>query len=327
MTLDDYGLLKILADGASHSGERLAEQLNITRAAIWKRIHKLNQIPGIDICSSPGKGYQLQQRLELLDPDTIQQMIPVEHRQCLPDLYVLPVVSSTNDFLLDFPAPATHQGRACTAEYQTSGRGRRGRQWVSRFGKNIYLSLAWNFDLPLGSLAGLSIAMGVSVVQILSGYGVTALGLKWPNDIHVEGKKIAGILVEAKGEMDGPTHAVIGVGLNLDLSADDGKQIDQPWVDLASCISDMPNRNELIGELLNALIDTCIKYQHGGLNAFLSEWEQYDIYKGQAVELVMADQTQKGIYLGLNEQGALVLQQEKGKSIWFSGEVSLRATD
>ncbi len=324
MNAAEYQLLRVLADGQFHSGEVLAGQLAVTRAAIWKRIQKLNQIPGIDIQSVHGKGYRLPTPLDLLDADAILARIEPSLRSRLPQLQLLPVVHSTNEFLLNQCNPVLHGGQACVAEHQTAGRGRRGRQWVSVFGKNVCLSLAWRFDLAMADLAGLSIAVGVTVARVLSAQGLYAHGLKWPNDVHVQGKKLAGILVEASGEMEGPCLAVLGIGLNLQLPASAAGDIDQPWTDLAACLSPLPDRNRLVGDLLEALLNTCIQYQQQGLAPFLETWKEYDIYMGKQVDLLMGDNMVTGIYAGLSDQGGLVLDGPGGRKTWYSGEVSLR---
>lgn len=324
MNADEYLLLGVLADGGFHSGELLAERFSVTRAAIWKRIRNLNTLPGIDIQSVRGKGYRLPAPLELLQAGAIRDCIALGLQPRLPDLHLLPLTRSTNDYLLNRCSPMLNGGHACVAEYQTAGRGRRGRQWVSSFGSNIYLSLAWRFDLPMAELAGLSIAAGVTVARVLTAHGVQGHGLKWPNDIHIQGKKLAGLLVEANGEMDGPCQAVIGVGINMQIPELVAKDIDQPWTDLAACFDVMPDRNRLVGDLLNALLNACIQYQQRGLAPFLQTWEAYDIYLGEEVELLMGGNILTGTYAGLNDRGGLILEGSSGRQIWYSGEVSLR---
>jgi len=324
MNADDYSLLKILSDGQFYSGEFLARQCAVTRAAIWKRIQHLNEMPGIEIQSVRGKGYRLTEPLELLNAEQILARIESGLFSRLPVLQVLPAISSTNEFLANQCSPLMHGGHACAAEYQTAGRGRRGRRWVSVFGRNIYLSLAWRFDLSMGALAGLSIAIGVAIARVLTAHGLQGHGLKWPNDIHIQGQKLAGILVEANGEMDGPCQAVIGVGINIQLPELAAEEIEQPWTDLAKYLASLPNRNQLAGDLLNSLLKTCIQYQQQGLSPFLSEWEEYDIYMGKEVELVMGSNTITGIYRGLNDQGAMLLDSPQGRKAWYAGEVSLR---
>jgi len=324
MNADEYLLLRTLADGKFHSGEALAKSFSVTRAAIWKRIQNLNQLPGIDIQSVRGKGYCLAPPLDLLDADAILARIGPALRHRLPELQLLPVVHSTNEFLLNQCNPLLHSGHACVAEHQSAGRGRRGRQWVSVFGKNVCLSLAWRFDLSMADLAGLSIAAGVAVARVLTAHGLQGHGLKWPNDVHMQGKKLAGILVEANGEMEGPCLAVLGIGLNIRLPASVAGDIDQPWTDLAVHLVPPPDRNKLVGDLLESLLNTCIQYQQQGLAPFLPAWKAYDVYMGKQVELRMGDNSLTGIYTGLNDRGGLILDGPAGRKTWYSGEVSLR---
>ncbi|WP_456412080.1 bifunctional biotin--[acetyl-CoA-carboxylase] ligase/biotin operon repressor BirA [Thiolapillus sp.] len=325
MNAGEYQLLKVLGDAKFHSGEALAGRFSVSRAAIWKRVRNLNQVPGIDIQSVRGKGYCLPAPLDLLDADAILARIGPARRSRLLKLALLPVVPSTNEYLLNQRNPLLHSGHACVAEHQTAGRGRRGRQWVSVFGNNVYLSLAWRFDLSMADLAGLSIAAGVAVARALAARGLRGHGLKWPNDVHVQGKKLAGILVEANGEMEGPCLAVIGIGLNVRLPASAGGDIDQPWTDLAACLASLPDRNALVGDLLGALVDVCIQYQQQGLAPFLEAWKEYDIYMGKPVELQVGDERITGVYAGLSDQGGLVLDSPAGRRTWYSGEVSLRS--
>jgi len=324
MNAEEYQLLRVLADAEFHSGETLAGQFSVTRAAIWKRVQNLNQIPGIGIQSVRGKGYRLPAALDLLDVDAILVRIGSGLRPRLPELQLLPVIYSTNEYLLNQCNPLLHSGHACVAEHQSAGRGRRGRQWVSVFGKNVCLSLAWRFDLSMADLAGLSIAAGVAVARVLTVHGLQGHGLKWPNDIHVQGKKLAGILVEANGEMEGPCLAVLGIGLNIRLPASAAGDIDQPWTDLAAHLAPLPDRNKLVGDLLEALLNTCIQYQQQGLAPFLTAWKEYDIYMGKQVELLMGNNTFAGTYAGLNDRGGLIVDGPSGRQAWYSGEVSLR---
>ena len=220
--------------------------------------------------------------------------------------------------------PATGQGFVCVAEHQSAGRGRRGRAWVSPFGQSIFFSLGWGFDLPLARLSGLSLAVGVAVARFFSQIGVFNHGLKWPNDVLIEGKKIAGILVEAGGEMDGPTRAVIGVGINLKLQAGMMQSVDQPWTDLYSELEVLPDRNQMVADLLEELISACLRYQEQGLQTFLTEWREYDRHYGQKVVLNKDGRLLRGRYLGLDSDGGLILDAPEGRSVHHAGEVSMR---
>jgi BirA family biotin operon repressor/biotin-[acetyl-CoA-carboxylase] ligase len=320
-----YPLLGHLAEAGFHSGEALAEMFGITRAAVWKQIQALNQIPGIDIQSVRGKGYRLDSPLQLLDRKSIESRLPRHAGKHLQRLTILAETASTNDWLRDHLPSRLNTGHACLAEFQNAARGRRGRQWICTFGSNIYLSLAWRFDLAMADLAGLSLAVGVSVAETLKEHGLETHGLKWPNDIYLDGRKLGGILVEASGEMAGPAVAVIGIGINLKMTDQNARDIDQPWTDMASSLDTLPRRNHLCGDLLAGLLDTCLVYQKQGLSPFLEAWKRYDIYLGKAVELHMGGRVISGIYCGLDERGGLVLDDSGDRRAWYAGEVSLRS--
>lgn len=318
-----YQLLRQLADGSFHSGQELAARSGVSRAAIWKQLRQLQQLPGVTLDAVRGRGYRLATPLELLDPDRLARQLGDAGAR-LHALEVLAEVDSTNAYLLQQPAPMPGSGRACLAEYQRAGRGRRGRRWVSGFGRNLALSLAWTFDLPMAALNGISLAAGVAVADALQQAGVTGHGLKWPNDLYLDGRKLAGILVEAGGEADGPTRVVIGVGLNLCLDDASAAAIDQPWADLRPQLGAPPPRNRLAGSILGQLISVCEAYADHGLQPFLDAWRRHDLHLGQQVQLQLGGQTFVGRYAGLAADGGLLLETAGGLRRFAGGEVSLR---
>ena len=316
-------LLQILADGHWHSGETLARNLGLSRAAVWKRLQGLQNLPGVTVEAVPGQGYRLAHPLELFDRERLLAELAPRRRTRLEALEIHPVIDSTSSALLRAPAPPLHHGRACLAEYQTAGRGRRGRAWVGGFGRNLMLSLAWRFDLELAGLAGLSLAVGVTLAEVLEQAGLTGHGLKWPNDLLVGGAKLAGILVEAQGEAGGPCTAVIGLGLNLALD-DEAGVIDQPWTDLRSHLSPLPSRNRLAGRLLDRLIATCQRLQREGVASYLDPWRRRDLFRDRPVRLQTPRGDSHGICRGIDDQGALLLETAAGLERHHAGEVSLR---
>jgi BirA family biotin operon repressor/biotin-[acetyl-CoA-carboxylase] ligase len=220
-----------------------------------------------------------------------------------------------------------NSGFVCLAEYQTAGRGRRGRDWVSPFGSNIYLSILWNFQNGAASINGLSLAIGVAVIRALNDLGIDNIGLKWPNDIYWQGKKLAGILIEISGESSGPCHAVIGLGLNFYIPKEQGKSIAQDWVDLNHIISDNSARirNKLAAVLLNHLMPTIADFEHQTLNAYLDEWRKYDCMQDKEVDIYMGQKVFSGTIKGINNEGLLLLSDHRGELKTFaSGEVSFR---
>ena len=329
MDTELYELIRLMADGRFYSGEKLASSFGITRAAIWKRMRRIDAVLQHGLDRVPGRGYRLSRPLTLLDEDQIGSVLGPSQSNVLDRLHLLPSVDSTNDYIARYPASAAGNCIACLAEQQTAGRGRRGRNWVSVFGENVYLSLGYTFNLPLTQLSGLSIAAGVSLAQVLGRHGLKQHALKWPNDIHSSGRKLAGILVDASGDMEGPSRAVIGLGLNMYLDRSAAADIAQPWTDLASEMTELPDRNQLAGDILSSLIEACQVYEAKGLRPFLQVWQKFDKYRGLKIELHQGRKVIRGQYIGLADDGGLVLETTTGRQVFYAGEVSMRmqATD
>jgi len=322
MSLRDI-LLRELADGRFHSGQELADSTGRSRTAIWKQIQRLQEGLGLGIDAVRGRGYRLAQPLELLDADRIRAEFGASTHSLVDGLHVLGSVDSTNTRAsADLP---TESGRARVwlAEHQTAGRGRRGRSWVSTFGENLYLSLAWRFDLPMSQLAGLSLVAGVVVAETLHCEGLQGHALKWPNDVLVDGRKLAGILVDVSGEAGGPATAVIGVGINLSMPAADAGAIDQPWTDLRR-VGVHLSRNRVAGMLVERMVEACTTFSSGRLDPFLERWGRFDGLRGSRVAIVRGEHVVEGVYRGIAPSGALVLEEATGRTEHHAGEVSLR---
>ena len=320
-------LLQVLADGKFHSGTELAEQIGLSRSAIWKQLNGLEE-QGIAISAVNGKGYRLHTPLELLDKSHIYSLLNTETRQCLSELEIHDQIDSTNRYLVALcNANPETSAVCCVAEQQTAGKGRRGKQWVSPFGSNIYASIAWQFQGGPASLSSLSLAIGVAVINALKIHGIHDAGLKWPNDIYWQQRKLGGILVEVSGESDGPCHAVIGLGINLYLAEYDGAQIQQDWVDINEILgnSHQLSRNQLLATLLEQLIAVASHYTPTSFAQYRDQWRQFDCMQGQQVSLFMGNTKINGTVLGINDEGLLLLQTETGQTqIFASGEVSFR---
>lgn len=316
-------LISLLADGHFHSGEELGKSLGISRAAVWKLIKGLEPL-GLEVHAVSGKGYRLATPLELLDAVRIGGQLDEESRTRLQRLELLQVVDSTNTFLVQNALNGSPGGFACFAEYQQRGRGRRGRQWTSPYGSNIYLSLLWRFQDGAGRLGGLSLAVAVAVMRALVECGLRSAGVKWPNDILVNKRKLAGILLEVAGESNGPCHAVIGLGVNFEMPAQAAGSIDQPWTDLRSCGVAL-GRNVVAGRILHHLLLAIPQYLQGGLDAFREEWRAWDLLTDHAVVLLQGEERRYGVARGIDPRGLLLVEDERGITRYSSGEVSLRA--
>jgi BirA family biotin operon repressor/biotin-[acetyl-CoA-carboxylase] ligase len=316
-------LLNKLADGAFHSGEVLAGELGVTRAAIWKQLKKIEAM-GLAVDAIRGKGYRLQQPLDLLDIGKIMQQLPARIDTEIARIELFAGIDSTNRYLMN---ETQQQAGAliCLAEAQSQGRGRRGRQWVSPFASNIYMSLKWQYaDGPM-LLSGLSLALGVAVMRVLSDYGCQDIGLKWPNDIFWRDRKLGGILVELAGDVSGPCDVVAGLGMNVRMPEDADRDIGQPWIDLQHILdTDMPSRNELVARLIEQLLDVLCLYPQQGFAFYQQEWHRWDIARGKTVCLSFPTGEKQGIVQGVDANGALLLDTGQGVETINSGEISLR---
>jgi BirA family biotin operon repressor/biotin-[acetyl-CoA-carboxylase] ligase len=242
----------------------------------------------------------------------------------------LPQAASSNTLLLQRAGLDVANGRApagsvLAVELQTAGRGRMGRIWHSGLGTALTFSLLWRFDCGLNALSGLSLAVGVAIVRALNKLGAQGVQLKWPNDILTEQGKLAGVLIEAQGDMLGPSAVVIGIGLNCTLPASLVQQIGQPACALDKVCAAMPTRNQLLAVLLRELARALQQFAQGGFAALREEWERYHIYQNMPIQLHMADgQTVNGIVRGVSASGELCLETTQGMRRFNSGEVGVR---
>ncbi|MDX1304214.1 bifunctional biotin--[acetyl-CoA-carboxylase] ligase/biotin operon repressor BirA [Photobacterium sp.] len=309
-------LVAMMSDGKFHSGEALGESLGISRSAISKHIMQL-QGWGLDVYRVRGKGYCLASKLELLDCDKISAQV-----KC-PSLDLIPVIDSTNQFLLDRVGQLP-QGAICLAEYQQAGRGRRGRQWLSPFGSNLYLSMYWRLDAGMAAAMGLSLVVGIAIAEALQTLGADEIRVKWPNDLYYRDKKLAGILIEMTGQTGEAAHLVIGMGLNVAMTAQEGTGIDQAWTNLVQACDDLPERNQLAAALIERLHETLTAYEKIGLGGFIDRWNKLDNFLNRPVKLLIGERVVEGIARGIDKQGALLLETDAGIEPYIGGEISLR---
>ncbi|MBN6152339.1 bifunctional biotin--[acetyl-CoA-carboxylase] ligase/biotin operon repressor BirA [Xanthomonas sp. AmX2] len=319
--MDDRELLARLSQGRL-SGDALARSFGLTRAAVWKRIEGL-RAAGVEIDGRAGQGYGLARPLELLDAEVLRAALAPAARAELGALEIAWSLASSNSALLARPVPA--QGCAVLlAERQTGGRGRRGRVWASPLAAHLYLSVARGFAGGLGRLGGLSLAAGVAVAEALRERGFATVGLKWPNDLLADGRKLGGLLVEGGGEFAGPAHAVIGLGLNVRMPAASAAGIGQPWTDLASLAGAEVSRNAIAAAVLSHLLPALALFDAQGLAPFLPRYAALDLLAGRTVRIDEAGVVSEGRALGLADDGALRVACDGGERRIHAGEVSVR---
>jgi BirA family biotin operon repressor/biotin-[acetyl-CoA-carboxylase] ligase len=320
--VDDRELLAKLGAGPL-SGDALARELGQTRAAVWKRIQGL-RAAGVAIDGRAGDGYRLERPVELLSAATIRAALAPDVANLLADLQVGWTVASTNSELLQRSAPGRGV-EVLLAERQTGGRGRRGRHWASPLAAHVYLSLSRAFPGGLSRMGGLSLAMGVATVEALHALGFTGAGLKWPNDVMVDGRKLGGLLVEGGGEFAGPARAVIGLGLNVHMPPAVAADIGQPWVDLQTLGPAPVSRNAVVAALLSRLLPALELFEQQGLAPFLPRYAAMDVLAGRVVRIEEAGVLHEGHACGLAEDGALRVRIDGRETCFHAGEVSVRA--
>lgn len=316
----DQQLIETLSDGEFHSGQHLGDLLGISRTAVWKHLQKLGEL-GISIESIKGKGYRIPGGLDLLDENSISNLLGSDVGKLVRKIVLHRTIDSTNAYIAELAEQGSRV--VCLAEYQHSGRGRRGRNWISPYGKNIYLSLGWQYQGGAASLEGLSLVVGVAVLRALG--AADGLGLKWPNDILFKGRKLAGILLEMQGDPSGECQIIVGIGVNHGMSVQGGTDIDQPWAD-ASELGDW-ERNELVARILAELVPVLNTFGERGFSYYLEEWDKYDICRDRAVRLITPTLEIHGVARGVTRSGAVLIETDGSIESYHGGEISLRLAE
>ncbi|MFB4363293.1 biotin--[acetyl-CoA-carboxylase] synthetase [Pantoea sp. SGAir0180] len=308
-------LIDILSDGEFHSGEQLGETLGMSRAAINKHIQTLKSW-GLEVYTVTGKGYSFPAPLQLLNEKAILGQLSQ------PDVAVIPVIDSTNQYLLE-RMDSLPSGAVCVAEYQQAGRGRRGRHWFSPFGANLYMSMYWRLEQGPAAAMGLSLVIGIVMAETLQSLGAEDVRVKWPNDIYLHDRKLAGILVELTGKTGDAAQIVMGAGINLAMRNADAAQINQGWINLQEAGVTL-DRNDLAATLINRLREALPVFEQEGLAPFVARWAGLDNFINRPVRLLMGEREVHGIARGIDNQGGLLLEQEGEIKSWMGGEISLR---
>jgi BirA family biotin operon repressor/biotin-[acetyl-CoA-carboxylase] ligase len=325
-------LLALLSDGAFHSGEKLAKRLRISRAGVWKLVSSLREL-GIEIQSVPRQGYSLPRAIDLYDQKAIVAAVSATGQHALVRTDVLLTVDSTNRFVADI-VDELQAGNAqlCVAEIQNAGRGRRGRRWTAPFGSGICMSLGWMFAEPPPTFSALSLAVGVAVVTALRSLGATDIGLKWPNDLVWKGRKLGGILIEMRGESEGPARVVIGIGINVRMPAAVRLQLAEQQ---AAVISDLheimrdhtPNRNAIVAAVASRLVDVLRQFATEGFAPFHATWRTLDTLADAPIKVINGAQTALGFARGVDVDGTLLVDVDGEVRRFASGEVSVRRVE
>lgn len=322
-------LLAMLATGEFYSGEKLAKRLRISRGGVWKLVRTL-QAMGIDIESVPRQGYRLPRAVDLLDRNAILAEMSPQLRERVTPIEVLLTVDSTNRYLSEQPANPPGTAQVCVAEVQNAGRGRRGRSWVAPFGSGVCMSLSWQFVEAPPTFSALSLAVGVAAVRAFQRLGVEGIGLKWPNDLIWQRRKLGGILIEMRGESAGPAQVVIGIGINMRMPGPVRLMLAEQQAALIADVHEImrertPTRNALIAMLAEEITNMLQTFGARGFEPFADEWRRLDTLADAAVRVTSGTETAFGRARGVELDGTLLVDVDGVLRRFASGEVSLRA--
>ena len=321
-------VFRALANGQFHSGEELAAALGVTRSAVWKACETLKEA-GAALHAVRNRGYRLARAGEPLDPAKIRAALAREVREHVISVEAVWSIASTNTALLARPNPADGSSEVLLAEFQSAGRGRRGRAWLAPPGGAICLSLSWTFREAPEDLSALGLVIGVCAVRALRELGAENVALKWPNDLLIEGKKLAGVLIDLRAEAQGPACVVIGIGMNVALGAAVLERIAQAGTaatDLESAGLTEVSRNGIAAALVSACVEGLLEFGRAGLKSFLAEWREADALRGRAVSVTAGEGVARGLACGIDLHGALMVETRDGVRRFVSGDVSVRAT-
>lgn len=321
-------LLTLLATGAFYSGEHLARRLRISRGGVWKLIRTLHAL-GVDVESVPRQGYRLPRAVDLLDAKAITAEMSPEIRSLVDPLEVLLTVDSTNRHVAEHAANLPGTTHVCVAEVQNAGRGRRGRSWVAPFGCGICMSMAWQFVEAPPTFSALSLAVGVAAATALRRLGIEGVGLKWPNDLIWQQRKLGGILIEMRGESAGPAQVVIGLGINVRMPAAVRLLLAEQQAALISDVHEImrertPHRNSLIAALVEEIVRMLQTFRVRGFEPFADDWQRLDTLADAPVRVISGAETVYGRARGVDLDGTLLVDVDGQLRRFASGDVSLR---
>jgi BirA family biotin operon repressor/biotin-[acetyl-CoA-carboxylase] ligase len=317
-----FSLLRILADGRFHSGERLGRVLGLSRAGVWNLVRRVEAL-GLRVFKVRGRGYRLADALDLFESESLAARL----KKTSPELCVemLDECPSTNTVLAMRAAAGAPHGMVLACEHQSAGRGRRGHSWVSVVGGSLAFSILWRFPRGAGALGGLSLAVAVGAAKALERLGTRGVAVKWPNDLYCEGRKLGGILIESSGDILGPSAVIVGVGINVHLGSKMRKRIGRPVTDIASHSEAVPSRTAVFVESLESIARVLECFSREGFAPFRQEWLQRHAWQGRRVSLSRAGRrVAEGKIVGVAEDGALMLASVEGIERFHSGELSLR---
>lgn len=313
-----YALVKKIADGAFHSGDDVASELSVSRSVICKDI-KILETLGLKVNKIPGRGYQLTQPIHLYEQNKISSVMNSTD-SC--EIEILPWIDSSNTYLQKKCKNKNLSKHFVFVESQINGKGRQGKQWTSPFGTNLYCSIAWMFN-RLDKIVQLPLFVGIMTLDFLRQMGIENIELKWPNDILIQGEKIAGILIDSSIDASNVCQTIIGIGINIEptygMSA-----INQPWTSLQLKIGKSIDKNIIAAKF----IDTCLSYlpqfEANGLSMFAEAISKVDYLRDKQIQILQSNTIYNAHCLGIQADGGLKVNMNGNIKTIYSGDISVR---
>ena len=239
------------------------------------------------------------------------------------EIFISQSTGSTNEDAKNFLSEQSSLLSVHTSEQQVAGKGRNGKKWISPKGKNIYLSIGWLSNLKYSQLDGLSLAIGTILASSLNKLTQNHIGIKWPNDLLIEKKKISGILIETI-DLNNQVGVIIGIGINVHMSEEEGKEIDQSWISLDEVTNSRNNRNEIIGDIVNKIFQLTSVYTREGFMPYKSDYESFDMLIGRKCSVNIEGIDKTVDVLGVNNKGEMLVKEGSQYLTLRYGEVSIR---
>ena len=316
----EYKLLKVLSDGNLHSGQKIADQMGVSRTAVWKHLKKIRS-KSLDVYTVRGKGYRLEGPLELLQEDLIAKKIRKEVSQYLHSVQVVYETDSTNNILLE---QQDVQGRVIIAEYQHAGKGRGENIWLSGLAGSLCLSIGWHYEAIPSNFNAISLATGVVLARCIEKFTGVTIQLKWPNDLIHHRSKLGGVLIESRGQHAGIVDVVVGIGINFRLPTPLRQMISQNVTDLSSLWGETLSRNDIAAEIINETVNLLSTFPERGFNHYIDEWRMRDSGKDCEASLYLPGKQINGRIVDIDENGNLIMSTNDSLIKFGSGELSLR---
>ena len=258
-----------------------------------------------------------------LDIDLLKDFLNEDLLKSNIEIFVSQSTGSTNADAKNYLSEQSSLLSIHTSEQQIAGRGRNGKKWISPKGKNIYLSIGWLSNLKYSQLEGLSLAIGTILASSLGELTQNQVGIKWPNDLLIEKKKISGILIETI-DLNNQVGVVIGIGINVHMSKEEGKEIDQQWISLDEVTESINNRNQVIGDVVNRVFQLTSLFTEKGFKPYKSDYESFDMLAGKKCNVNIEGIDKTVDVLGVNDRGEMLVKEGSEYLTLRYGEVSIR---